>query len=71
MADEADRATDQAEAQRAAALRRARGQVPDPANPGPRLCPECEDNEIPQRRRQLGHHDCIECAEDKERRNGD
>lgn len=70
MADEVERATEEAQRLHQSALDAARGRVPDPSHPGPRLCPDCEGNEIPQRRRELGYQDCVECAQEKERRNG-
>jgi len=70
VADEADRATELAQDDINQGLAAVRRDLPDPANPGPRVCPECEEVEIPEGRRRLGHHDCIECARAKARRDG-
>jgi hypothetical protein len=66
MADPADQATMLAQDDVDQGVAAARGRVPDPGQPGPRLCPECEDNEIPEARRQLGYQECVECAADRE-----
>ena len=68
MADAADQATELVADDINQGVSRARGRVPDPARPGPWICEDCGEEEIPEGRRMLGHRDCIECARDRERR---
>jgi hypothetical protein len=68
VADPIDQASERAALLTDTAVAAARGQVPDPSQPGPAICEVCEDNAIPEGRRRLGHRDCIECARERERR---
>jgi len=62
MADVADQATMLNQDDIDQGVSAARGRVPDPSEPGPEVCPECEEP-IPEARRRMGYQVCVECAE--------